>query len=196
MDTNGDIRLMPGIVRTDSIASYSQSGTIVIPTGNKLVGTSANVFMSPPRVGEIVQQVNSNASTTSALTVTSLTETNLGLKIWLTPGYASSKIIVEWYSQMMYGAANYIILQLYRSTDGGSNFVNLTPFTNTSSRYAYGWLYHSNGWAQQKVRFIDTPGVTGNIVYRLSYRNGSTTSTNYLVDQYMEYGWHATEIAQ
>jgi hypothetical protein len=187
---------MPGIVRTDSIASYGQSGTIVIPTGNKMVGTSANVFMSPPRAGEIVRQVSSNASTTSALTITSLTETDLGLKIWITPEYASSKILVEWYSQMIYGAANYIILQLYRSTNGGSSFVNLTPFTNTSSRYAYGWNYNSNAWAQQKVRFVDTPGVVGNVVYKLSYRNGSSTATNYLVDQYMEYGWNLTEIAQ
>lgn len=187
---------MPGILRTDSIASYSRSGNIIIPAGNKLVGTSANVFMSPPRVGEVIQQVSSNASTTSALTVTSTSETNLGLKIWITPEYASSKIMVEWYSQMMYGAANYIVLQLYRSTDGGANFVNLTPFTNTSSRYAYGWLYHSNAWAPNKSRFIDTPGVVGNVVYRLSYRNGTTTSTNYLVDQYMEYGWNLTEIAQ
>jgi hypothetical protein len=184
---------MPGIVRTDSLASLGNVGTITIPTGNKIIGTSANTFFSPPRVGEIVQTVSSNASTTAALTVTSTAETTLGLKVWMNPTNASSKILVEWWSQMMYGAANALVTVLYRSTDGGSSFVALTPITGT--RYNYGWSYNSNTWAPQKITFLDRPSTTANVVYQLRYRNWSSTATNYLVDQYMEYGWNITEVA-
>lgn len=187
---------MPGVVRTDGIASFGAAGTILIPAGNKIVGTTENTFRSPPRVGEVVQQVNANAMPTAHIAVTSLTETAAELKVWLTPEYASSKIIVEWWSQMMQGSANAIITLLYRSTDGGSTFVNLTPFTNAASRYAYGWSYNSDSWHTQKLKFVDLPQSTGNVVYKLHYRNVSSTATNYLVHQYMEHGWTVTEIAQ
>lgn len=187
---------MPGVVRTNRIVSSGNIGTIVIPTGNKMIGTTANTFMSAPRAGEVVQQVSSNAMPTTHISVTSTTETAADLKIWLTPAYSSSKLVVEWWSQMMYGAANAIITILYRSTDGGSTFVNITPFQNAASRYYYGWNYNSDNWRSQKQIFVDFPQSTGNVVYKLQYRNLSTTSTNYLVHQYQEYGWNVTEIAQ
>jgi hypothetical protein len=187
---------MPGVVRTNRIVSSGNIGTIVIPTGNKMIGTTANTFASPHRAGEVVQQVSSNAMPTAHITVTSLSETAADLKIWLTPAYSSSKILVEWYSQMIQGSANAIITILYRSTDGGSTFVNITPFQNAASRYYYGWNYNSDSWRSQKQIFVDFPQSTGNVVYKLHYRNLSTTATNYLVHQYQEYGWNVTEIAQ
>jgi hypothetical protein len=184
---------MPGFLRTDSIASLGNVGIISVPTGNKIVGTEANVFYSPHRVGEIVQIVSSNTMPTAHLSVTSTSETAAGLKIWLTPEYASSKILVEWWSSMMYGAANALVTVLYRSTNGGSSFTALTPITGT--KYNYGWSYHTIDWGPQRIVFLDRPGSTGNVVYELRYRNWSSTATNYLVHSYMDYGWNLTEIA-
>jgi|688.fasta_scaffold59820_4 hypothetical protein len=185
---------MPGVVRTNRIASLGNVGTVIIPTGNKLLGTTANTFYSPRRAGEVIQTVSSNTMPTSHISVTSTSETAAGLKVWISPESASSKILVQWWSTMMNGAANALVTVLYRSTDGGSNFTVLTPITGT--KYNYGWSYHTIGWGPQKLVFVDRPGTTGNVVYQLRYRNWSSTSTNYLVHQYMEYGWDLTEIAQ
>lgn len=185
---------MPGFLRTNRLSSLGNVGIITVPTGNKIVGTSANVFYSPPRVGEVIKTASANAMPTSHISVTATSETAAGLKVWITPESESSKIIVEWYSQMMNGAANALVTVLYRSTNGGSSFVALTPITGT--KYNYGWSYHTIGWGPQRLVFVDRPSSTGNVVYELRYRNWSSTATNYLVHQYMEYGWNLTEIAQ
>jgi hypothetical protein len=181
-------------LRVDQIIPTS-GNTITIPSGNRLVGTDPGTFDGPPRVGSIVQVVNQSTYPTSHLSIASTGEASAPLIGTITPKYASSKIKVEFWSTMMYGAANALVTVLYRQIAGGG-YTNLTPIANTTSRYYYGWMYNTSGWHSHVNTYIDSPATTSLVEYRCNYRNWSSTATNYLVHSYMEYGWTLYEIYQ
>ena len=179
-------------LQVDQLAARTGTGTITIPTGSRLVGTDVGAITTNRGV---VQMQYATAMPTSHITVTSTSNTTLGLNISITPIFANSIIKVEFFSTMLLGNANALTLTLQRRIGAGS-FSDLTPVTGTSSRYTYGWSYNSSSWMSQNNIYFDTPNTTSAVTYQLLYRNWSSSATNYLVHQYMEYGWVATEIKQ
>ena len=180
-------------LKVDQITYSTGTGNIVIPAGNRLVGTDPGTFDGPPRVGGIVQLVTANAMPTSHLSIANTPEVSAPLTCTITPRYATSKIKIELWCTMQYGAGSPMILLLDRDI-GGAGYSRLTPFTNTSARYAYGWAYVQSNWQSAVHTYHDTPNTTSPVTYRVNYRNASGTATNYFMHQYMEYGWNLTEI--
>ena len=181
-------------LKVDQITYSTGTGNIVIPAGNRFVGTDPGTFDGPPRAGGIVQVTTANAMPTSHLSVASTTEVSAPLTCSITPRYASSKIKVELWCSMQYGIAGGILLLLLYRDIGGAGYNVLTPFTGTSARYSYGWSYIETGWSSAVHTYLDTPNTTSTLTYRANYRNISGTATNYFLHQYMEYGWTLTEI--
>jgi len=177
-------------LQVDQIAARTGTGNITIPTGSRLIGTDVGSITTNKG---IVQVQYATAMPTSHITVTSTGLTTLGLELSITPVFSNSIIKVEFFSTMMYGAAN-ILVTLLRRKIGAGAYTELTPITGT--RYNYGWVYFSSNWASHTNFYFDSPNTTNTVIYNLQYRNWSSTSTNYLVHQYMEYGWVATEIRQ
>ena len=177
-------------LQVDQLASRTGTGNITIPSGSRLVGTDVGSISTTKG---IVQMQYATAMPSSHLTVTSTSDTTLGLTLSITPVFSNSIIKVEFFSTMMNGAANAIVLQLQRKIGAGS-YSTLTPITGT--RYNYGWTYNTSGWLHGNHIYFDAPATTSTLTYQLLYRNTSSTATNYLVHQYMEYGWIATEIKQ
>jgi hypothetical protein len=181
-------------LRVDQITASAGTGNIVIPANTRFVGTDPGTFDGPPRVGGIVQMVTANAMPISHLSVASTGEIAAPLTASITPKYATSKIRVESWSTMQYGAsASPMCLLLYRDI-GGAGYNVLTPLTGAASRYTYGWSYIQSNWNSAVHTYIDTPNTTSTVTYRVNYRNWSGSGTNYFTHQYMEYGWTLTEI--
>ena len=181
-------------LKVDQITYSTGTGNIVIPAGNRLVGTDPGTFDGPPRVGGIVQMATANAMPTSHLSVANTPEISAPLTCSITPRYTSSKIKVELWCSMQYGAAGGQLLLMLDRDIGGAGYSRLTPYTAAASRYAYGWSYVETGWHAAVHTYMDTPGTTSTVTYRVNYRNQSGTATNYFMHQYMEYGWTLTEI--
>jgi hypothetical protein len=177
-------------LQVDQLASRTGTGNITIPTGSRLVGTDVGSISTSKGV---VQMQFATAMPSAHITVTSTTDTTLGLTLSITPVFSNSIIKVEFFSTMMNGAGNALVLTLQRKIGAGA-YTTLTPITGT--RYNYGWTYNTSGWMHGNHIYFDSPATTSTLTYQLLYRNWSSTATNYLVHQYMEYGWIATEIKQ
>jgi hypothetical protein len=177
----------------DKITSLNNTITI---DGNLNVSGSMNLNgtnILTPLANEIVQQRYVQTTSPSHITVTSLSEVALTPTISITPRYANSIIRVEFYSTMMYGAANAITAALYRKIGAGS-FTSIIAITQTSPLTYYGWFYHTSSWGPSKAIYFDSPATTQQVTYELRYRNISSTATNYLVHQTQYYGWIVTEL--
>lgn len=181
-------------LRVDQITASAGTGNIVIPAGTRFVGTDPGTFDGPPRVGGVVQMITANAMPSAHLSIASTSESAIPLTVSITPKYSSSKIRVESWSTMQYGASGSpMSLILYRDI-GGAGYQVLTPITLTSSRYAYGWTYVQANWHAAVHTYLDTPNTTSTVTYKVQIRNASGTGTNYFCHQQMEYGWTVTEI--
>jgi len=177
----------------DKITSLNNTITI---DGNLNVSGSINVNgtnIITPLSNEIVQQTYIQTYNPAHITVTSTTEVELSTIISITPKYSNSIIRVEFYSTMMYGAANAIVAALYRKVGAGA-YTAIIPINNTGPLTIYGWFYHSSSWGPSKFIYFDSPATTQQVTYQLRYRNISSTATNYLVHQSQYYGWILTEI--
>lgn len=177
----------------DKITSLNNTITI---DGNLNVSGSINVNgtnIITPLANEIVQQVYVQTYNPNHITVTSTSEVALSTTISITPKYSNSIIRVEFYSTMMYGAANAIVAALYRKIGAGS-FTSIIAITQTNPLTYYGWFYHTSSWGPYKAIYFDSPATTQQVTYELRYRNISTTATNYLVHATQYYGWILTEI--
>lgn len=183
---------MVATVKTNALSS--PTGVIKLPAGVKIESDAANSFERPHTMGEVVQVVD--VSTYDAgVPVTSTTEVSLALTVSITPVYSNSMILVDFWSTMMYGAANALVGALYRKV-GDDAYSNLTPVQGAAARYYYGWFYHAIPYRAVRNRYRDFPLSTSEITYRLNYRNWSSTATNYVAYPYMEYGWSVMEIKQ
>jgi hypothetical protein len=175
----------------DQISSRG-SGTITIPTGNKLVGTDVGSIVSSKG---IVQMQYSTAMPTSHISTTVASEVSVPLIASITPKFSNSVIKVEFFSTMQQGSANALITLLYRRINGGAWTV-LTPFTLAASRYSYGWGYNTTAWSPVRQIYYDSPATTGLVEYVVNYRLQSNGAVAYVVHQYMEYGYIMTELKQ
>ena len=180
------------ILKVNQIENRTGSGDIVIPEGNQIIGSLVNNAS-----GSVVQMVyqQARASDSNHILVNSTSLTDLPLTVTITPKFSNSAIKVIWYSTMMYGAGNVIVLQLQRSINDGA-YTSVVPITGAYPGTYYGWTHNSLSWGSFSHFFYDTPATTDTVTYKLQYRNWSSTATNYLVHQGMYYGWELMEIAQ
>jgi hypothetical protein len=169
----------------------ARTGNVVsMEPGTQLVG---NVVNTAP--GSIIQCVRATAMPTSHIATTTTAEASVALVGAITPKSASSVIKVDFFSTMCTGSASALITILYRRINGGA-YTAVTPYTNTSARYTYGWSYDTGGWGPRQNTYFDSPGTTGLVEYVVNYRLNSGATIAYLVHQYQEYGYVLTEIAQ
>jgi len=187
-------------VRVGELSSEIGSGNISLVTGNKIVSTDNEIYSGP---GSVVQEIRTTAMPTSHL-ITSGGPIEAPLTATIKPKFKSSTIYVRFFSTMLHGAGGWIISYLYRmgGTHARSNWFNsynntlngfnlLTPRTDSVYRYSYAWNYTANTWHSTEFKYFDNPGTTDEITYKLFYQS---SGTNYLVHQYMEYGWILTEL--
>jgi len=175
----------------DQISSRG-SGTITIPTGNKLIGSDVGSIVSSKG---IVQVQYITAMPTSHISTTIASEASVPLIGAITPKFSNSVIKMEFFSTMQQGSSAALITLLYRRINGGAWTV-LTPFTFAASRYSYGWGYNSGGWSPVTQIYYDSPGTTGLVEYIVNYRLTAAGAVAYVVNQYMEYGYIMTELRQ
>jgi hypothetical protein len=187
-------------VRVGELSSEIGSGNISLVTGNKIVSTDNEIYSGP---GSVVQEIHTTTMPTSHL-VTSGGPIEAPLTATIKPKFKSSVIYVRFFSTMIHGAGGWIISTLYRQGgtyasnnwfNGNNNtfngFNNLTADTRTNQIYSHGWNYTANTWHSAEFKYFDNPGTTDEITYKIFYQS---SGTNYLVHQYMEYGWILTEL--
>jgi hypothetical protein len=174
-------------LRANSIGGRLGTGNATVAAGNTI---SVNEVVAP---GMVVQVGYATVMPTSHVSSSSATPVSVPLRITFTPKYANSVLHVKFFSTMCYGAAGWIITTLRRSNDGGATFTILTPDTRAAARYAYGWNYFSNSWTPMQNVYFDPANNTTPIIYDLQF---ASSGLNYLVHQYMEYGWEIMEIAR
>jgi hypothetical protein len=143
----------------------------------------------------VVQKKYFTVMPTAHVSTATTTPVDFSLTASITPKYVNSRIEVEFFSTMSYGAAasSQLGTMLFRDINGGG-YTNLTPKSGGSSRYTYGWSYKDSAWSDMTLRYFDTPATLLPVTYKLQYFNHAGTGTNYLVHQYMECGWVLTEI--
>lgn len=145
----------------------------------------------------VVQERFFTTMPTSHISTATTTPADAPLTATITPKFANSRIEVVFFSTMAYGAAasSQLGAILLRDINGGG-YTTLTPRTGGASRYTYGWFYKEGGWDEATLRYFDTPNTVLPVTYKLQYFNHAGSGTNYLVHQYMEYGWVLREISQ
>lgn len=180
-------------IQVDTITARTGTGTISIPTGNKLVGTDVGSIVTSKGVVQmqyVTQMPTSHVSTTIA------SEASVPLIGSITPKFSNSVIKVEFFSTMQQGSANALITLLYRRINGGG-WTLLTPYqAGGAARYAYAWGYNTTGWSPIRQIYYDSPATTGFVEYIVNYRLGSAGAVGYVVHQYMEFGYILTELKQ
>lgn len=174
-------------LRTNSLSARSNTRNITVSSNNRI---SVDDVVSP---GMVVQTAYVSTMPTSHISSSSTTPASVPLRVTFTPKYANSVLCVQFFSTMCYGAAGWIITTLRRSNNNGNTFTILTPDTRASARYTYGWNYFSNNWTPMSNVYFDWAVDTTPIIYDLQF---ASSGLNYLVHQYMEYGWEIMEIAQ
>ncbi len=180
-------------IRVDNIAARGGTGTISIPTGNRLVGTDVGSIVTSRGV---VQMQYITAMPTSHISTTVATEVSVPLIGPITPKFSNSVIKLEFFSTMQQGSANALITLLYRRINGGA-WTLLTPYqAGAAARYAYAWGYNTTAWSPVRQIYYDSPATTGLVEYIVNYRLGSAGAIAYVVHQYMEYGYILTELKQ
>ena len=179
-------------LQVDQISAKGGSGTITIPTGNKLVGTDVGSIVASKG---IVQLQYVSGYPTAHLSTVTTAEATTPLMGAITPKFANSVVKLEFFSTMCQGSASILVTILYRRINGGT-WTNLTPATAANSRYTYGWNYNSSGWNTHRNVYYDTPNTTGLVEYVVNYRLWTGATIAYLVHQYMEYGYILTELKQ
>jgi len=170
------------------VATSSAPGVVQVGTG---LSVSGGVLSTSFQSNQIVQFVHVSAIPTSHINTSTQSLTTASLTVTITPKFANSKILVNFYSQMATGSSGPLVGYLYRSTDGGSTYTDIT------SARAYGLFYLDPSWMPINTYFTDTPNITTAVTYQVRFKNSSTSGVLiYLVHQNMEYGWNVTEIAQ
>lgn len=182
--------LTANTIETNSLQAESGTGEIALPTGHKIVAADAGAFEQPYYSGQPLQVAMQQAQAPAHITVTSTSPTTLALECPIAVRDGGSTNEVMFFSNMMYGAANPLILDLWYNVNGGS-YTNLTTYS------LYHWTYSNNTWAAFSHYFQHTHGASAGdtLSYQLRYFNYSSTATNYLVHTQMFYGWRVTEVA-
>lgn len=177
------------------VPTGSNANQIVIPTGQKVVGTDANSIIAPGMaINSVEHQWGNQTQFTTAQTWVDLT----GSTYSYTTKAANSKILIIGMGQA------------YMSTGGGSGygigiFRGTTRIVSPYSNWGLGPHGHANGAQPWHIQHLDAPGVAAGTA--LSYKIAGMLHASSGQDIYFNYGgsWQGlsnfssmiiTEIAQ
>jgi hypothetical protein len=167
-----------------------------ITTSSGFVRTTGRFYAPNSVVQRVYQQAQSGAT---HISTASTSESTLPLTATITPVLASSRIMVHFYSMMMYGAASgaWMRTALHRQIGTGSFDVIVGMSGTYPPGPYYGWGYWESSWQPNSCFYFDTPNTVSPLTYQIRYRLSTGSGTNYLVHQSGQYyGWVLTEIAQ
>jgi hypothetical protein len=130
--------------------------------------------------GGIIQIVQGNTGDRTATSSSSYVATNLSATI--TPRFSTSKIYITLGGDAnSNGSGNYLYMTYYRSINGGT-FANIAPngsndSNSVDSNYGFGMIYGANSRIHCPVAlpFLDSPGTTSAVEYKVYIRSGSGT---------------------
>lgn len=158
------------ILKVDQMQTRTGAGTIVIPTGNKIVGTDVGSVYSPGNVIQVVQGVLPDPVVYSAVSWG-----DIGLSVTITPKFATSKILVRATVQVGGNASSYDSgLALLR------NGVHIALPNNYGSKMACFMPLNHRGMSQYETstvsgEYLDSPATISAIVYKIqAYANSGT----------------------
>lgn len=152
-------------LRTANIAHRAGSGSIIVPTGNKIVGTDGGSIYSP---GSIVQVVQTLYTPTLAISGAAGYYAMTGLDTTITPKVSGSKFLVMYNVKMgSYQYSRRLILKIngtYQNTattdanrsSSGSQYITATTgnFSDASYfEYTGNYLYQNSGTTPVAVSF-------------------------------------------
>ena len=141
------------------------TGTIVVPSGTKIVSSVAGGIYAPGNVIQTIQNsLNTQVLTTSTSYVTS------GLSVTITPTNASSKILITCFlGNFFTTAGSGGSIAFYRN---GSQIFNPSPYDATGAYQIY-----ASGYTSPMMQYLDSPGSNSALTYTLYFRTYSTGTT-------------------
>lgn len=186
-------------LRVNEITHKTGTGDIVIPTGNKIIGTDVGSVYAP---GHVIQMVHTVITTPTSVAVPNTVSTNTNipdLSCSITPKNASSRVYVQvrWFGEINAQTQNWnTMFGLKRNnTAVGVNPGAISPGTAAHGISMAALSYYLSDAASTPEMlffdFYDTPNTTSATVYQV-YANtvGATATifTNRTVGTAGEYG--------
>ena len=151
---------------TDNIRANNAS-QITVPTGQKIVGTDSGSIVAPGGVLQVLQTVDSG--TTSYSTTETWTDAG-SLSVTITPKFASSKIMIEYFIHNSTNDAT-VTHRITRNGTavgiGDANGIRQRVTTRTG-RYRSGDENHIS--PPTGMKYLDSPATTSAITYKVQLR--------------------------
>ena len=150
------------------VPTGANANEIVIPTGQKIVGTDSGSIVAP---GQVLQTIYSTFNTQTFMASTSTATT--GHSATITPKFANSKILVQ-HMGTVYNEGNN--LHQYRTVYRGST--NLAASGEGLTLHSAG-ASSSGRWSSIGFNILDNPATTSAITYTIYFRGNSSSSNSY-----------------
>jgi hypothetical protein len=149
--------------------------TLYVDTINEK--TSGNGVQIPGHVIQVVQGFDNTTSNTNNSTDT---EALSGLRTSITPKSTSSKILVTLsYHVVTTAGSSHAAVFVKRSTDGGSSFVNLSNYLQSTGNEIHRNALSVSYFGQHTQVILDSPATTSTCIYNIFVRtNGSNIRLN------------------
>lgn len=142
-------------LRVGNLEALGGTGTITVPTGNKIAQT-----------GAVLQVVSTTKLDTFSSTSTTFTDLT-GLSASITPSSTSSLILVMFHLNTATGGSNSAMFQIVR----GSTAVGIgTPVSNRVGVTSQTYLGDQNAMITNSMIFLDSPATTSSTTYKLQTR--------------------------
>ena len=151
------------------------TGTIVVPSGTKIVSSVAGGIYAP---GNVIQTIQGSSNT--AVSTTSTAYVTTGLSVTITPTNTSSKVLIHAQLTAVGGGSAGGGFAIYRN---GSQIFAPSSLDAVGPYMVYG----SSVWQNVTFIYLDSPGSTSALTYTIYYRsyggaafqmNGGTGATN------------------
>ena len=151
------------------VPTGANANQIVVPTGQKIVGTDAASIVAPGHVVQVQSAIlTSKASTTSQYS----TYVDTGLSVNITPKFSTSKILVT-SSLMVSNDSTFTFFRLLRDTTA------LGLGDAVGSRHQCTFMYYvasgNNTSTANGHTFLDSPATTSLITYKWTWCNSSSS---------------------
>ena len=149
--------------------SLVQDGVVTAADLASTLDLSSKTVTLPAGVGGKVLQVARAAVQTQVNTTSSTDiEASTSYRVTVTPQSASSKfLVIIAFHIVVNGGVNVAVVKPKRSTDGGSNFVNLTDLTTGVNLENFRNPSGSGEFTQTADLFLDEPNTTNAVTYSI-----------------------------
>ena len=149
--------------------------TLTLPDEAGTVLTSASTANFP--AGSVLQVARAAVETQINTTSNTDIEASTSFRVTITPQSASSKfLVIIAFHVVVAGEVMIAVVKPKRSTDGGSNFVNLTDLTTGNNEETFRNTSGGGEFSQTADLFLDEPSTTNAVTYSLFLK--STGSNN------------------